>query len=507
MWSSGRLGQRARAFGLAMAGVALAFVTLAFVTLTFVAGCSPTPPRHDVLLVTVDTLRPDFLSVYGFDRPSSPRIDALAAEGVVFENAVAAASLTAPAHASIMTSRFARQHSIGTFNGETRLEGVATLAEAFRAAGYETAAFVSNVVLRRRIGLDRGFDVYDDDLPSAELNRRAYFERTADATAARALEWIAQDRAGPVFVWLHVQDPHGPYTPPEGWAGRFDDVDVRVRQRLNVLDTNTGRAGIPAYQALPGLDRAGQYAARYAEEILFADHFIGEVVAALRARREGDDPVVLLTADHGESMGELGWFFQHGQAATPDLARVPFIVVAPGLEPRREQAWVSHVDVAPTLLDLAGLGTFGDARGVSLAPLLRGEREGVGDRVLFCDTDGESAAYTATGIVRALGGAARGAPAPGGDALQLIGLHEKAPGVWRPQPVAEPTAKAIAAYLAAPAPLAGAGAMEPEHVEQLRALGYLDPAAEPAPDAPADPAPDAPADPASTRDAQPEEGH
>jgi arylsulfatase A-like enzyme len=442
--------------------------------LGWVAGCKPAPPPRDVLLITVDTLRPDFLSSYGFAQPSSPRVDALAAEGVVFDNALAAASLTAPAHASIMTSRFVRQHSIGPRNGETKLEGGVTLAEQFKAAGYQTAAFVSNVVLRRRIGLDRGFDVYDDELPTPELNRSAYFERTADATAERALEWIAQEHDGPIFVWLHIQDPHGPYTPPAEYAGRFSEVELRVKQPLHVLDRNAGRIGIPAYQALPGLERPGEYAARYAEEILFADHWIGEVVDAMGARDPGHDPVVLLTADHGESMGELGWFFQHGQSATPDLARVPFIVSAEGLEPRRESTWVSHVDVAPTLLELAGAGGIEDARGVSLVELLRGQGE-VADRVLFCDTDGEAAAYTADGIARALGGPTFALPTPNAGALRIVGLYEKAPGVWRPAPVSDEAAEALEAYLGDATPLAPADDMAPEHIEQLRALGYLDP--------------------------------
>ena len=452
------------------------------------AACTAERPQRDVLLVTIDTLRPDFLEPYGFAQPSSPAIARLAAQGVVFDNAIAAGSLTAPAHGSIMTGRFARQHSIGALNGETRLEGTPTLAEQFQRAGYDTAAFISNVVLRRRIGLDLGFDVYDDELPEGELNRPAYFERTADETAERALAWLAEEREARVFVWLHLQDPHGPYTPPDATRGRFEDVPLRVKQPLSVLDTNSGRAGIPAYQALPGLDRPGQYAARYAEEVLFADRWLGAVVDAMRARRAGEEPIVLLTSDHGESMGEQGWFFQHGQSSTPDLARVPMIVVAPGVAPRREPAWVSHVDVAPTVLELAGLAPLEGVTGRSLAGLIE-SGEPLGERVLFCDTDGESAAYFPGGIVRAIQGAAYSRP--GGEvqgATRFEGMREKAPGVWRPLPVDEDVRTVLEGYLAAAAPLVPAGAMSPEHVEELRALGYI----EPAPDEAAAQAPESP---------------
>ena len=183
---------------------------MAWVATLFLAACSvEKSSRPDILLITIDTLRADWIHAYGFEGETTPRIDALAERGVLFEKAIAAASLTAPAHASIMTSRYAREHSIGTLNGETRLVGGETLAERFQSEGYETAAFVSNVVLRRRSGLDRGFQTYDDELVDSEINRAAYFERVAALTAERAMNWLASREPGqPVFVWLHLQDPH-----------------------------------------------------------------------------------------------------------------------------------------------------------------------------------------------------------------------------------------------------------------------------------------------------------
>lgn len=460
------------------AALFLASICLACV----VAGCTPERPQRDVLLVTIDTLRPDFLEPYGFGQASSPRISALAAEGVVFENAIAAGALTAPAHASIMTGRFARQHSIGSLNGETRLEGLPTIAERFAEAGYATAAFISNVVLRRRIGLDRGFAEYDDDLPIGESNRPAIFERTADATAERAIAWLAEHPRGPVFVWLHLQDPHGPYTPPAATLGRLDPVPLRVKQDLLVLPGNAGRGGIPAYQALEGVANPSIYAARYAEEILFADRFVGEVVDALRARRPEQAPIVLLTADHGESMGEQGWFFQHGQTATPDLARVPLLLVAPGVEPRRESTWVSHVDIAPTLIELAGAGRFDGATGRSLVELVE-RGAALEPRILYCDTEGETAAYFDGGILRANEGVTYSRPSSIEDPLRFAGMREVAHGVWRPMPVDEEVRTAVIEYLDARTTVVPAAAMKPEHVEQLRALGYVEPET---PAAPAD---------------------
>ena len=270
------------------------------------AGCSAhrNEPIENVLLVSVDTLRADFVHAYGFEQPDTPNMDALAARGALFEEAFAAATLTAPAHASIMTSRWARHHSIGTRNGETRLEGAVTLAEAFRKAGYATAAFVSNVVLRRRSGLDRGFDVYDDDLTQGEANRLAFFERSAERTVRGALAWLDDSPDAPLFLWVHLQDPHGPYTPPDAYRGRLAEVPLRAKRPLGPLSGNTGRAGIPAYQVLEGVRKTAVYAQRYAEEVMFADEWLGNLVSAFERHSASHRAIVLLTADHGESMGE-----------------------------------------------------------------------------------------------------------------------------------------------------------------------------------------------------------
>lgn len=438
-------------------------------------ACGPgAPPPPDVLLVTIDTLRADWVHAYGFARETTPRIDGLAARGVLFENAIAAATLTAPAHASIMTSRYARQHSVGTLNGETRLDGIETLAERFRAAGYETAAFVGNVVLRRRSGLDRGFDVYDDELVEGEKNRRAYFERTAAETAARALDWLAGRGGKPVFVWLHLQDPHGPYTPPDGYRGVLGEIPLRMTRSLDVLDDNTGRAGIPAYQVLGEERSPSFYAARYGEELLYADHSVGEVADAVERHAGARGSIILVTADHGESMGEQGWFFQHGHATTPDLARVPLVIVAPGAVPRRVSSLVSHVDVAPTLLELAGLAPIEGASGRSLADVVRGAAE-PGARAVFSDTDGEAAIYFPDRMTR-IGGALasdRNAPAPRPTQIQSIEWDDE--GIWRTIETDQNDVQQLLQYLETPAPLVAAEAMSPEHIEQLRALGYLPP--------------------------------
>ena len=417
------------------------------------------PPAANVLLVTVDTLRADHLSSYGFELPTSPHIDALAAQGALFERAVAASSSTAPSHASILTSLYPRQHSIGYRNGDTRLEGAATLAELLRARGYATGAFVGNVVLRRRTGLDRGFESYDDQLPAPEANRPLVFERRARDTTERALAWLerAED---PFFLWVHYQDPHGPYDPPDGYSDGFAAIREPDEEPLPRLESSLAYGGIPAYQALPGLTRASEYRARYADEIRYTDHWIGELLAAPRLR----DAIVVLTADHGESLGERGRYFMHGTTTLPPEAHVPLIVRAPGIAPGRLGTTVSHVDIVPTILELAGVPAPEGLRGLALGPALRGEAR-LPERIVYCDMGLEAAAY-GDGVLLQAGVAesawldwqgGRTVPASGSDPA-----------------LSERLAAALSSYVASAVPMVEAEPPGAEETERLRALGYVE---------------------------------
>jgi arylsulfatase A-like enzyme len=438
-------------------------------------GCTDAQRPRDVLLITVDTLRADYVHAYGFAQATTPEMDALAARGARFGWAIAAATVTAPAHASIMTSRYAREHSIGTLNGETKLAGGRTLAEAFAAAGYSTGAFVSNIVLRRRSGLDRGFAVYDDELEQGEQNRKAYYERAAELTVSNAIEWLASQAGAPVFLWVHLQDPHGPYAPPEAFAGTVGEVPLRMKNQLPVLDANFGRAGIPDYQRLGDLRDPEAYAGRYAEEIMYADHELGRLVDAFEGRRQAAAPLILLTSDHGESLGESGFFFQHGHATTPELARVPFIVVADEVAHAEIDTPVSHVDIAPTLLELAGLAPLPDSSGVSLVPLIISQRA-LASRPIFCDTDGEAAVYNDDRYTRVAGGRTSARPSKIVEPLRFESQRRNAHGQWRAAALDESARDVLERYVLNRAPLVAADRMDKAQVEQLRSLGYLPPA-------------------------------
>jgi arylsulfatase A-like enzyme len=435
-------------------------------------GCRGSDARPDVLLVVVDTLRADQLGCYGHPRSPTPNLDALAAGGVLFERAVAASSRTAPSHASIMTSLFVNEHSIGHSNGGSRLDGETTLADLFAAAGYDTAAFVSNYMLRRSMGLDRGFEVYDDEMGKVETNRSDVYERIARDTTERALAWLESTRRRPWFVFVHYQDPHGPYEPPPPYDVRFDAAPSGDEPPLQVRGNVSGGPGIPEYQLLPDLRFASQYRARYLGEVAYTDEWIGRLLqgAEASARRP---LVVLMTSDHGESLGEDELYFLHGEMTLPSVSHVPFLVRAPGLEPERRAELVHHIDVLPTLLGLAGIPVPEQSRGLSLAPLLEPGRA-IPERILYSDIGTEVSAYHGDRLVRVRRASLQ---APWEASWQTFDWNAGS-GTWT-EAQGEPRMRApIADYLARRAPLAPLGPVPEEERERLRALGYLPSAAE-----------------------------
>jgi arylsulfatase A-like enzyme len=444
--------------------------------LVWLAGCTPDAPRN-VLLITIDTLRADHLGAYGFSYDISPNIDRLAERGVVFERAIAASAATAPSHASIMTSRYPRHHSIGYANGLTTLIGGETLAELFARNGYETAAFIGNPILQRPSGLARGFQSFDGELQTPEGNRSGYLERRAQATTERALRWLASQPDDPVFLWVHYQDPHGPYTPPGSLRNLPGASGEASEPLLPVLEDDSGLEGIPAYQALPGLFRSADYRARYAGEIRYSDDWLGRLIDAFEARRSPGESIALLTSDHGESLGEEGRYFVHGYSTAPDNSHIPLILVAPGLAPGRSRWLASHVDIMPTLAELAGLPVEGaNFEGVALGPVLRGESPPPSERFVYCDMGNEVSAYRDDHFlrIRDAGGAwARGTRHPDDIPSPPSLRHAWRPGEsWSPTTGPEQLDESVRAYVLDAEKMSYLWELPPERQATLRAMGY-----------------------------------
>ena len=282
----------------------------------------------NVLLVTIDTLRQDRVGAYDHRSALTPTIDRLAAGGVRFAHAYTTAPLTLPAHASILTGLLPRRHGIHN-NTSFRLDDRApTLATELARAGYRTGAFVGAFVLDARFGLNRGFAEYDDHLPHGDRASFHYAERRAAEVVRLAGDWILQPggTAVPWLAWVHLFDPHAPYdAPPEYRGGR----------------------------------------APYDAEVAYADAMLGALVARLQLAGALDRTVIVVTADHGESLGEHGET-THGLLAYDATLAVPLVIAAPPLAARTIDAAVSHVDVMPTILDLVGVRLEAAVDGLSL---------------------------------------------------------------------------------------------------------------------------------------------
>ena len=323
-------------------------------------GCSA-PEGRSVLLISLDTVRRDHLSVYGHERPTSPGLERLAQDGVVFEEAITASTQTSPAHGSFLTGLDPHVHG-SEMNGTPIAEGVTTAAELFAERGFATAAFVSGYPMRAAdSGLDRGFAVYDDTFQGPR--------RRGQETVGRAVAWLAeQDPDEPWFLFLHLYDAHGPYLPPPDYPVRFPPEEPpQPVERL------------PAYQLLhdregnPLLDMNG-YIARYDTMIRYQD----DLVSWLLGQLDMEETAVVVVSDHGETLDERYRILDHGGQTFDEQVRIPLLVAAPGIEGgRRLPGLVRGVDLMPTLLELGGVAVpeelASSLSGEGLMGLLRGD--------------------------------------------------------------------------------------------------------------------------------------
>jgi len=281
--------------------------------LLLAVGCGA-PERPDVLLVTIDTLRADRLGCYGYERATTPTLDRLAKEGVRYDQCQTPIPITLPAHASLLTGLTPPEHGVRN-NGIYRLPAsVPTLTEELRAAGYRTGAFVAALPLAARGGLDRGFDRYDAELPEASASSFNFQERPATEVVAAAMDWVrGQSGEKPLFLWIHIFEPHAPYEP----TAPYDEL----------------------YADSP-----------YDGEVAVADQAIGSLLSQLDASRSRER-LTVITADHGEGLGEHGEP-THALFVYQSTLRVPLIFHAPSRWPQgvTVEGPVSLVDVAPTLL-------------------------------------------------------------------------------------------------------------------------------------------------------------
>jgi arylsulfatase A-like enzyme len=367
--------------------IAAIWLTLSF---ALASGCrggsergAPPPPNAgiNVLLITIDTLRPDHLGSYGYPRKTSPSIDELASKGVSFDLAFTYWPKTRGSFAALFTSLYASQHGL-TVRERDLPDFNETMAETFLKAGYRTAAAVDNGNLDRSLGFAQGFEEYEQSWLRAETE----IERTEIITRFGE-EFLARREERPFFLWLHYVNPHTPYEPPEDLPRSFQDDGVVPRgiPLPEVVGFHGGVNRNLAAKAGTGERTLRDYIDRYDAEILFADRHVGRALKALEEGPAAATTAVVLTSDHGESLGEHDYFFDHGDDLFNPSLRVPLILSFPGFLPAGERVSgaVSTLDVFPTILDLAQVSFPAGLQGRSVLPLVRGTSSSLHEALFF----------------------------------------------------------------------------------------------------------------------------
>lgn len=330
-----------------------------------------------VLLLSVDTLRPDYLSFNGYDRPTSPFVDAVLERGTYFEDAISPVGRTTPALASLLTGAYPHGTGVRRLNDVLPADRL-TLAEVAQAHGFQTVAVVSNHIITPKRALHQGFTVYDHDKDT----------RDAAGTTAAAIDHLSKlDASQPIFAWVHYIDPHAPYYPPAKIARAFDpDYTGRYAAHFGSKPGGTGASAYPedlskrqAVFANPLPEAVNAHVRRlYAADIRATDLAIADLLRWLRSTL-GPDWIIVFTSDHGESLGEHDYYWDHGDYVSSAELRVPlgftFPKGHPLDQPHRVKGWVSLVDVFPTLVDVMGWRVPDlpyAIDGVSLRPQLEG---------------------------------------------------------------------------------------------------------------------------------------
>lgn len=342
-----------------------------------------------ILLIAVDTLRADHLGVYGFPGDISPHVDALARRGVRFERYTTVVPTTLASFTSMLTGRYANGHGVFR-NGVVWPDGLEGMPSVFLKEGYETAAFVSSYSLSSRFGVSRGFEHFDENLTVAmkDLGQNSLVRSATDVTTA-AIAWLtnraSDDR--PFFAMVHYFDPHWPYEPPPPYDTMFDP-GYRGSMRGSMADIEAGRKSLVRSKGALDADTR-HLEALYAGDVRYTDEEIGRLLAGVDRLGLSANTLVVLTADHGETLHEHDDYFNHGPSVYDTEIRIPLVVAGPGIEGsgRVVERPACNIDLAPTLLAYAGLPVPQAYEGRSFLDVLRraGSSEGATARAIFAE--------------------------------------------------------------------------------------------------------------------------
>lgn len=335
----------------------------------------------NVVLISIDSLRPDHLGCYGYHRNTSPNIDRLAGRGAIFLDAVSTTSWTLPAHISLFTGTDISVHGVAN-DGLSLHPGIPVLAEALKEAGYRTAAFCSSPYLNPAFGFDRGFDIYHNtDLEKSDFEDTVFLEDrdqwqkvhediTSPRIQALALDWLNRHQDEKFFLFLHMWDPHFDFIPPPPFNTLFDpDYQGEISSRHFMFNQDIHPDMNPR--------DLEHIIALYDGEIASTDHHLGKIFDHLEKLGLRGRTLIIITGDHGTE------FFEHGNKGHrttlyDETVKIPLIIVPPGkdLKGRKIADQAGIIDIAPTILDYLGQSIRPPIQGRSLLPVLAGENDG-----------------------------------------------------------------------------------------------------------------------------------
>jgi choline-sulfatase len=418
------------------------------------AACSSPPPAapppvaHNLLFVTIDTLRADHVGVYGANNVSTPNLDRLAREGTLARHAEVQVPLTRPSHISIFSGLYPAEHGIRDNVAPPLAANVPLMAETLKRAGFATAGFVSSIVLARPSGLERGFDTFSDTFDIGEDDARFLntIQRRGDVTTGEAIAWLRAHARDRFFAWVHLYDPHDPYEPP------------------------------------------GQYAVTYADrpydgEVAWSDELVGRLLAALAEAGIADRTLVVITSDHGEGLGDHGEAV-HGYFIYETTLHVPLVARGPGVKAGGTiDGVVRSVDFFPTVMEMLGVsGGSAAVSGRSVAAALRGQA--LDDQPAFAESLVPLVHYGWSDLRSVRDGRWKFILAPrpelydlDRDPRELTNLSTSEPARARAMRAGLESRLRVEQVSARAAP--GAAAVPADLLEKLGALGYVSPGGSP----------------------------
>lgn len=334
--------------------------------------------RPNIILITLDALRPDHLGCYGYKRNTSPNIDKTAKEGAIFTQAIAQSSHTAPSNASLITSTYPNIHGVKDWGYHFNASRVKTLPVILKEHGYRTAFVSDQLALPLIKGFENGFDTFNtlNTLTPGSIDT---CKQIIDITDW-AIDWVEDNRGKKFFLWVYYADPHGPYLPPPPYDRMFtQDQYYSGNKTVPISEDNYSQVSIghiPRYLSYNNIMDPDYYISQYDAEIRRIDDQIGRLLQELKDRNLEKNTIVIINSDHGEAMGEHNRYFCHANSLYDELIKIPVIIKWMDRIPSgtKNNTQVSSIDIMPTVLDISRIKKYKFMQGNSLLPLLGGQK-------------------------------------------------------------------------------------------------------------------------------------